>query len=828
MTVWPRRSYLLRTSCLAFGALMLATGAVHAQSNETQSPANAAASQPAVDNAAAANAASTTPQVPSRSQRSRAGNGIEEVVVTAQFHRQRLQDTPIAITAVSGATLEARGQTSVADIGKFSPDVNLSPAGSAEGNGVSAFIRGVGQFSSNFAFEPGVGIYIDDIYYGTTFGANLDLTDLDRVEVLRGPQGTLSGKNSVGGAIKLYSKVPDAKEGGFVDVTYGSYNRVDVRASADLKLTNDLFLRVSGVSKQTDGYFKDLDFGCANPGQGIAASPGTKASCVIGHEGGINTRALRAAMRYVPEGTGLEINLIGDFNDDQSQPVATKLIVANAPFIRSYVPGDPNAGVPFDSRFITGKHSYTSYATFNNGGNYTALGFLPTQVIPGTFDPGRQNSAKNYGGSGSVNYKVNDTLNLTSITAYREARGTTVFDPDGSPLTVLLNQNGSVHKQFTEELRATDKIGTWLGYAFGGFFYDANDRLIQRIQIPNALLDFLTDDPIDNKSESAFGHAELHLIPGLTIVGGVRYTHDSKTYTFHRLDTDGSVPSGVPLTTNFLVAALNGVSGAYNGNHVDWRVAADYRFNPNVMAYGQISTGFKGGGVNPLPYVPDQVRPFGPETLTTFETGVKTDLFNSMLRLDADFFFNRYDGLQENINYCAFSSSPNPCALTTNAGNAHSRGVEVEATLRPVEGLTINGALGYLNFNYLNVNPLTGISPSAVAPFNNTWQAAGSVEYLAYLGRHGTLTPRLDVTYESSYFTDPSNNPYSKVPGHAVVDARLTYETPNRLWTASLQISNLFNKFYANFANENITGYGLSTYSLAPPREVAFQLRRRF
>ncbi|WP_241763660.1 TonB-dependent receptor plug domain-containing protein [Sphingobium xenophagum] len=162
-------------------------------------------------------------------------NQSADIIVTAQFRQQNLQDTPIAITAVSSETLAARSQTSVTDLGQFAPNVALAPATSLQGNSVAAFIRGVGQLDSSFALEPGVGIYIDDIYYGTTYGAVMDLTDLERVEVLRGPQGTLAGKNSVGGAVKLFSKKPDATAGGFIEATYGSYDRLELRGSANTR-----------------------------------------------------------------------------------------------------------------------------------------------------------------------------------------------------------------------------------------------------------------------------------------------------------------------------------------------------------------------------------------------------------------------------------------------------------------------------------------------------------------------------------------------------------------------------------------------------------------
>src|SRR3569832_89218 len=162
-----------------------------------------------------------------------------DIVVTAQFREQRLQDAPLAITAVSGATLEARGQTSIADIGAQAPNVTLRQAPATYGPAVVAYIRGGGQRDTSFALEPGVGLYIDDVYLPTMHGSLLDLIDLDRVEILRGPQGTLAGQTSIGGAIKLYSKKPDGNGGGYVQATYGSYNRVELRGAANFTILPD-------------------------------------------------------------------------------------------------------------------------------------------------------------------------------------------------------------------------------------------------------------------------------------------------------------------------------------------------------------------------------------------------------------------------------------------------------------------------------------------------------------------------------------------------------------------------------------------------------------
>lgn len=751
---------------------------------------------------------------------------VEDIVVTAQFRGQRLQDTPIAITATTGAALEAKNLQSVTDLTGIAPNVNLSAATGLNGSAVQAYIRGVGQNDSNFALEPGVGIYIDDVYYGTTFGAILDLTDLDRVEVLRGPQGTLAGKNSIGGSVKMFSKKPDENGGGFVEASTGAYDRLDLRASAGFTITDGLYARVSGVSKHTDGFMKLLDFGCANPGKGIAsAQSGT--SCQTGTEGGTDVQGVRLALRYAPAGSPLEINLIGDYAKNNSEQVATKLIYASNAIVRSYDAANPNGGVPMDSRFLTGTKSYTSYASYISGGNYTTAFGTPYQVQPGNFVSSPKSSAKSYGISANIDYQLSDVLSLKSITAYRKASGSSGIDLDGSPLNVVLQQFGYSHKQFTQELRLSGKVGTFADYTVGAYYYDADDLQTGRNQIITPLFDFLLNDPVTNTSKSVFAHVELHPAPDFNIIGGLRYTKDKKTYQFSRRNVDGSLPSGLPLTMNWLLAGLDGETGTFEGDRVDYRIGVNYRFSPALMLYAQVATGYKGGGINPRPYTVDQITTFAPETITTWEAGFKSDLWDRRLRLNGAVFYNDYKDLQINRYFCPESVSTT-CSMPANAGDARVLGFETEVTLQPVDGLTIDGSVGYLDFKYTRVDPTTNVTKDMVAPFNPKWQTSVGIQYKADLGSAGSITPRLDWNYQSSFYFNSVNNDFNKIAGRGLYNLRVSYRDADEKWELSAGATNLFNKFYYVGKSENADNYGLVTGALGRPREWFVTLKRNF
>jgi len=755
-----------------------------------------------------------------------------EIVVTAQFREQRLQDTPIAITAVTGDMLDARSQTSIAELGASAPNVNLSEATGIQGNAISAFVRGIGQEAASFALEPGVGIYIDDIYYGTTFGAVMDLTDLERVEILRGPQGTLAGKNSLGGAIKLFSKRPDGTGGGFVEATYGAYNRMDVRASANFTIAEDLFARFSAVENHRQGFFKQLDFGCVNPAGGLPADNPSE-DCVIGREGGKDLIALRGAIRYAPAGSPLEINIVADVSRDDSGVVPAKLTAPVNPNVRSYVVGDPFAGVPFDNRFLTPPESYTNYANGSAAGNYTTVFGFPYQVAPGVFTDEQENSANSWGVAGTIDYELSDNLSLTSITGYREASGTTNADVDASPLNVIKSRMKRTHRQFTQEIRLSGEIGDLFDFTVGGFFYDANDREQFRIQIPVFVYDFLTDDPAKNRSVAGFAHVELHPTDRLTLIGGLRYTDDKKTYSFSRHNPDGSpvgtiFTGGSPLPLNFLVIGLDGLSSTFKGDRLDYRLGANYRFSDAVMAYAQVSTGYKGGGINPQPFVPDQVEPFDPETMTTYEAGFKTDLFDRRLRFNAAAFRSYYKDIQRVVYFCPDSSST-ACGQTKNVADAKYTGVELEAFLEPVDGLTIDGSLAYLDAEYTRIiDPNSLVTLAMRPPFASEWQASIGAQYEVDLGGSGTITPRVDWNYLSEFYYQAVTGPFNLVPGRDLFNARITYESDDGNWSISGSVTNLADKFYFVAAADNIPSLGTATSFVGRPREWALTVRRRF
>ena len=755
-------------------------------------------------------------------------SGLEEVIVTAQFREQKLQDTPIAITAVSAEMLEARNQTSLNKVADQAPNVILTETGGAFGPGVSAAIRGIGQGDYIAALEPGVGIYVDDVYYPSLTGANFDLLDLDRVEILRGPQGTLAGRNSEGGAVKLYSRQPQGDDSGSVRLTYGSRNLLDMRAVGDFALIKDtLFLRVSGVSRKQDGYVTRRDYGCDFPGNASGVpNNAIQGDCILGHEGGKDYSAGRIALRWLPA-ENVAVNLSGDVTLDNSEVAANTLIATapTSPFAYTgpypwgpqYIPSDP----------------YVSYASF-------CAYRPPAPSAPQEAPPGGAagtsvcwppfTKTKVWGSNLTVDWTISDSLALKSITAYRRFDSRWVEDNDVSPVSLGLGSEHQSNHSFSQELRLSGKVGTVLDYTVGGYYFDQltvgqTHQILNYVGIPgppitpfnNFLFEFLGNDPTTASSYAGFVNGMWHITDALNLNAGVRYTKEKKDYTYSRLNPDG--------TPNVLIGGLTGAVGHYEGSKTDYRLNLDYRWNDALMTYASVSTGFKGGGTNPRPFNVPQVRSFGPENLTAYEVGAKSDFFGRKLRLNVSGFINKYKDIQVTLLACPDS----PCALPANAGNADIKGVEVEMEARPIEHLSIEGSWSDLNFKYTYLAPNTGIPVGSTAPGTIKTKWSTGIQYEFPLAGGGSITPRYDHTFQGGYNTNAVPTAGNRVAGRHLDNAQITWKSADDKWQASLIGSNLSDKLYY-YSVFDLTGLGGgSNYGfVAPPREFSVQVQKKF
>ena len=448
-----------------------------------------------------------------------AGDESNVITVTAQFREQNLQDTPIAITALNAEMIEARGQTNLADIGASAPNVTLREAPATYGPAVAAYIRGVGQRDTTFALEPGVGIYVDDVYFPTLHGSMIQLVDLERVEILRGPQGTLAGQNSIGGAIKLYSKKPRGDGTGYVEATYGSYDRMELRAAADFALTDNLFARVSGASARRDGYITRYDYACTHPGTPIRTAVKEAGRCKLGTDGGKEYLAGRLALRWEPTDR-ISLDVVGDLIEDNSEVGATTLLYVG----RQAVPGAINTqngagpayilnGVPYGNATGSPFISYSPYGNFAQD-TFSRSPYISyedySDLAPRDGSPPYQAPQKaavdSWGISGNLEIELSDTLNFVAITGYREYTGL-YTSGDGSPFANTSQTNRVIHDQFSQELRLSGEIGDMVNWTVGGFYLDRKGRNPNFITLP-ALM-FTGDNFVFAETKAVFANVEV-------------------------------------------------------------------------------------------------------------------------------------------------------------------------------------------------------------------------------------------------------------------------------------------------------------------------------
>jgi len=753
---------------------------------------------------------------------SSASDQLQEIIVTAQFREENLQQAPLAITAITGEMLRERGTSSVTDLGAAVPNVTFSQ-GSGIYPGAQMYIRGVGQENFIPSQDPGVGTYIDDVYYGNLFGADFDLIDVDRVEILRGPQGTLSGANSIGGSVKIYTQKPTGSGDGYFEAGYGSNQTTVLRGAYDVSLIPDtLFLRISGGLHRDNGYVTRLDFTCTNPGEAgkLPSMTNVAGDCRLGQEGGEDVSVARANLRWLAA-DNLEINLMADVDNVTSQPGAEVLLAVNTaaidPVYQAY--NIATYGVPLDNRFATPGKYYT-FSTFQD---------LSKNVFvnPNGF-------SNNYGFTGTIDYKLPDNLALKSITSYRRGDGSSSEDADGSPLSASTSLYTFTHRQFTEELRLSGtSFGSFLNWTVGGFYYDAHDVLGGQVDSTDSLFEFgglyfQVNDRIDSVKDAAYVNLTIHPTDQLSIIGGYRYSHSHLFYTFGRIDPDN--PLDFPgIVTLFGLNAL-GAAPVASFNHGDWRAAVEYQWTPDLMTYVSVATGFKDGGINPTPLDVAQELPFKPETLTSYEIGLKSQWFDRRATMDLAAFTSKYKNLQLNALTVVDGLTDN---IFTNAGQATISGVEAEFDARPFKGLMISASGSYLHFKYDSLGAAALVPDGPCLSCTNVltpeYKGSFAVQYSIDLGQWGSLTPRFSDDYTAKEYAELTNNPVMEIPQRWVANARLAYALPNAKWEAVLAVTNVFDKYYYTNINPYWYSGGNTAMGLpGRPREALVSFRHTF
>jgi iron complex outermembrane recepter protein len=759
--------------------------------------------------------AQTAPQAPAT------GQALDEIVVTARYRSEDLQRVPISVSAITAQDIQERGLTSVVDFAKGQPNVVMTSVGQQGGQTIGVIIRGVGQTSYSFGLQPGVGLYIDDVYLSTLYGSQFGLLDVNNVEILRGPQGTLSGRNSEGGAVKIYSTQPKGDDSGYAELGYGNYAHTRFLAAYDFSLIPDrLFLRVSGGIDEHQGYTTSIDYACSHPAsQALIQVQTTQPGCVLGKEGGDNGRSFRANLRALISDS-LEVNLSADFFSDDTEPAADKTIAiattyGGSPTIAGLI-NLAHPGLNYGNSFLTNS-LYTNYDTYGDpvkGDAYTGRNYAP------------ENDLDAWGTSAVVDWTTGWNAHLKSITAYREYGGE--FTSANTAPYGSVGYTKLTHHQVSEELRLTgEAFQDHLDWAVGAFYFAAGGVEAGEELLSGLGNDFTLDEPSTDENKSVFGHVNYHVTDALSVEAGVRYSEDNESYTFDRyyLLPFFGLPAGTPVVTPRRYAT--------GSTRTDYKVAVDYQWTDAFMTYVEVSTGYKAGGINPQPTSDATVSTFKPEDLRAYEVGAKTEWFDHRLRLNADTFFSDYKNLQLSASQAVPQGFQ---VLFENVGRVNIYGVESELTARPTPALSLDLNVGWLHYHALDLgtaayNPVAnsgGAILGAPAPFTPSWKGGFGVQYSFPGIVHGSLTPRLDASYQSRVYFDNQETPAASQGAYTLFNAALTWESDDAKWRATLRADNAFNKHYYLSMTNLLNPLGILSGQPSPPRMILLSVRRSF
>jgi iron complex outermembrane receptor protein len=803
---------------------------------------------------------------------------LPEIVVTATRQATNLQDTPIAITAITAEDLEDRGITNIGDLTSTVPNAQFRRVQGAFGPGVSAFIRGLGSGDTSLAGQPAVAFYIDDVYYPILLGANFDLLDVDRVEVLRGPQGTLFGRNSLAGAINVVARQPDpTEEFAYVGATTGSYDRTDLRAGFNLPIGDNAALFVSGMSKRREGYQKLLDFTCEMNRRGTPALAGrfpyttplqnttrldTVDDCTIGHYGGEDVRAARSSLMWQAAPT-LKLTLTGDYLRDLSQNPADSIVDIDATRASANVRSQASYfGLTVDNRFRTGD-PYSTYVTYTDRipactvipGNTYYNGSVNErgQCTRGGYSLPNHNNLTNWGVSGKVNWDLGEDISLTGVLAYRDLDEIHTFDTDGMPIVVEHVINHLIEKYVHSEVRLAGKSPK-LDWVVGGFFFDADgDQHASLIQGSSGLQRQLhtTYEP---NSKAVFANATLRPFDDKwSFVAGARYADDKMEVNFSNISDVSFLTRASDIVFNVTPARKK----------LSWKAGVNFQPSDPVLLYASAATGYSLPGYNTRPLQFTQVEQSGANEDVAYEIGTKLDLMDRRVRLNIAAFYTDFknrpttiagaeallnDAGQPQVGNQQLESLPGGpagstrCSTTTVPANtgivclgrtyfrnqpATVRGIEAEYTVSLIENLLVSGSVGWSKFWAPDIAART-VNRRQGNPF---WTASSGVQYkipAEVFG--GSLTPRIDWTYESSQIVSGTSTKYNSLMStRNLFNTRVTYDNAKHDFSVALGVTNLLNHmYYRNVFDYQGLGYPQTDAQPAPQREWFLSLQKQF
>ncbi|MEO8365074.1 MAG: TonB-dependent receptor [Pseudoxanthomonas sp.] len=700
---------------------------------------------------------------------------LDAITVTARKREETLQEVPVAVTAFTSEALDKLNIKDLGDLGAQVPNLTIYAARGSSST-ATAYIRGVGQADPLWGVDPGVGIYLDDVYIARPQGALLDVFDVSRIEVLRGPQGTLYGKNTIGGAIKYISRGLPTETEGFAQISIGNYNQLDAKAAIGGSIggaDSGLRGRVAVASMNHDGFGKN-----------------------VYTDQDVSDKEINAARFQLGAyaGDDFDVQFALDWMDDQSGMRGAKMLAPN-PLAPAYLPLDDRYDIRSGMKNV----------------NDTVM----------------------KGASATVNWRPNEDWAFKYVIAKRESDTETNIDFDTTPLTLVDVRAFYSDSQVSHELQANyDAGGRARGvmgvYAFDG---DAGGQVLNHFfntLLPVGLTNPLFGDTqgvVNTKSFAVYADWTFDLTDRLKLDAGVRYTDEDKhAVALNRFYT------GLDYNTSWGTAA--NFDKTVNFKNVSPKISLDYQVTPDIMVYGLASRGFKSGGFNiraNTTAVPRSGDPFDDESVDSFEIGSKMGFFDQRLFLNLAAFHNVYKDIQLSVftSYALPGGGSSFFGDFTNAGKGTVNGIEAEYQWLPTKNWLISGNLAWLDAKY-DEFITAGVNVADSQRFTNAPEFSGAlnVEYRTELANGGNLSARVGYSYQSEVWPTTDLSTAIRQDGYGLVGAGVIWKV-NDAWQFSLQGSNLTDEEYRT-TGYNIASYGVLTGFYGAPRQYTLSARYDF
>ena len=704
-------------------------------------------------------------------QQSNDGKGfaLEEIIVTARRVEESLMDTPIAITAISGQMLEDRGAEQISAVANFAPNVNFSFAGTTSGSDSAAviYIRGVGQNDFTLVTDPGVGLYVDQVYYSRTVGSVLDLFDISRVEVLRGPQGTLFGRNSTGGAISITTADPDEENGGKVKLLVGDDSRVELSASYDAVINDEFALSFSALNRERDGTAQDAS------GRDLGDDDMVGARIKSVYRPSENF-SLKVSADYVSEdeGSAAEVPLIQ--NADGSVSSAT------------------------------------------------VIDFTPVEESQGL----SVNDVEAFGVSAVAEWVLANDMTFTSVTAFRDLDA--MFARTPSSGTNFSTVDFYEHSQFSQEFRLSGSTDL-VNYVVGAFYLDEDGENVDIVDVgvaPAGFPRFIDAPNVQNSNYAIFAEGTWQLTDRTRLITGARYTDESKEASF-RSSTIPGLTRGTSATDPIIEDIGFSNPQSLDFSETTYRLVLQHDFSDSMNGYISHSTGFKSGGFNQRLVGPltggafTEADSFLPETVDSTEIGFKADF--DTVRLNVAAFTSDYEDVQISGN------PPGEIATETfNGAEASIDGIEVEVTWVPSPSWLIDFSLGILDAEYEQfIGDSNEVSVDDEFIRTPKHSASLGISYSHDLSSGANFKTRIDITDKGETHFEPDNSAGTFEDGYTSVDLNVAYTTPSEDWVFRAGVNNATDEEYLLAADAN-SGLVYDLGVFARPRNFYISVETNF